>query len=87
MRPETKRAWNRSSRYGLTNDQVEAMITAQKGLCAICAEPLPARYHIDHSHSTGKVRGILCHGCNLKLPMVEDKPKLQAALAYLARHA
>ncbi|MCZ7974387.1 endonuclease VII domain-containing protein [Agrobacterium salinitolerans] len=83
--PETKRKWNISSRYGLTPDDVERMLTEQEGLCAICREVLPVRYHIDHCHSTNKVRGILCHGCNLKLPIVERPELLAAAIAYLEK--
>jgi hypothetical protein len=83
--PARKRQWNRTWRYGLTSAQVEAMLRSQEGKCAICQEPLPSRYHIDHCLATGKVRGILCHGCNLKLPMVEDKARLAGALAYLDR--
>jgi len=80
---EKKRAWNRSSRYNLSNDQVDTMISGQGGRCAICSDLLPVRYHIDHCHKTGRVRGILCYGCNLKLPMIEDETKLRAALRYL----
>lgn len=60
------------------------MLDQQNNRCAICEEPLPKRFHIDHSHTTGKVRGILCHGCNLKLPIVEQPKLLASALAYLA---
>ncbi len=83
--PKTRRGWNLSTRYNLTHADVEKMLADQGSLCGICAEALPERYHIDHCHSTGKVRGILCHRCNLKLTMVEDEKLLASALAYLAR--
>lgn len=47
------------------------MLKAQDGGCAICWEPISfsVRYqaNIDHSHRTGKVRGILCKDCNIGL--------------------
>lgn len=36
--------------------------------------------HIDHSHETGEVRGVLCHYCNLTLGLIQDDPKKLAAL-------
>ena len=80
--PEQKRRWNLASRYGITSEIVAEMKERQGNLCAICTGPLD-RMHIDHCHKTGKVRGLLCHGCNIKLPAVEDREFLKAALAYL----
>lgn len=82
--PKTKRKWNVATRYGLTVEQVKEMERQQNGRCAICAADL-GNYHIDHNHKTGKVRGLLCHACNLKLPLVESPDLLQAAINYLKR--
>lgn len=71
-------------RYGLTVAKRDAMLAEQGGLCAICRTP-PAKPVVDHCHGSGAVRGILCHGCNLKLAAVDDSGFLQAALAYLGR--
>lgn len=49
-------------KYGIGLAQVEEMIARQGGLCAICRK-YPAK-QVDHDHRTGKVRGILCDGCN-----------------------
>ena len=81
----TKRRWNLSSRYDLTTEDVDRMIADQGGKCAICRCELPSRYHIDHCHQTGRVRGVLCHGCNLKLPLAEDADLLASALRYLGK--
>lgn len=62
------------------------MIQEQDGNCAICVDPLPERFHIDHNHKTGKVRGLLCSSCNLRLTIVEDADRLARAIAYLAKH-
>jgi hypothetical protein len=55
-------------RYGVTIEQVEVLRTSQGNSCAICKAPEPTdRYlHIDHNHDTGKIRGLLCYGCNFR---------------------
>jgi hypothetical protein len=80
--PETKRAHNLKSRYGLTGEDVAALIERQSFVCAICNGPLK-RAVVDHDHATGAVRGVLCHPCNIKLPAVEDEVYRSAALRYL----
>jgi hypothetical protein len=53
--------------YGITIGQFESMFTAQKGVCAICGRsPKTRRLNIDHDHTSGKVRGLLCWFCNKK---------------------
>lgn len=72
------------SRYGLTFDQVEAMRAAQGGACAVCKRL--RKLVVDHDHVTGKVRGLLCNGCNTVLGKMGDDPAmLRAAAAYLER--
>lgn len=81
---EQKRRWLLASRYGLTPVEFAAILAAQDGCCAICRAAL-TKPHIDHDHATGAVRGILCHGCNIKLPAIEDESYRSAAIAYLER--
>jgi len=60
--------------YGITLKEYNCMLEEQGGGCAICGKT-PAkegrRLAVDHSHITGKVRGILCGTCNIKLGMIE----------------
>lgn len=56
--------------YGLTSDQYNAMVERQGGRCAICDLYRPLV--IDHCHTTGEVRGLLCGQCNTALGMVGD---------------
>jgi hypothetical protein len=73
-------------RYGITEDEVAVMIEAQGGLCAICGTR-PAE-HVDHDHSTGAVRGILCFTCNVGLGNFdEDTDRMRLAIDYVERHS
>lgn len=80
-----RRAQNIKARYGITTAELTAMRNRQGGVCAICREP-PQREVIDHDHSTGRVRGLLCHPCNIALAHVEDDAFREAALVYLRGH-
>lgn len=82
---EQRRKWNFSGRYGLTEAEVEAMRVRQDNRCAICEGPL-RRPCVDHSHATGTVRGLLCHGCNIKLAAIEDETYMRKALRYLEQY-
>lgn len=76
----------RKRRYGLTTDQYLSLYEFQKGTCQICNEPLPEKYHTDHCHKTGIVRGLLCRGCNMGLGMFKDSPqRLKNAASYLEK--
>jgi hypothetical protein len=73
-------------RFGIGAAEVDAMIEAQGGLCALCREA-PA-VHVDHDHKTGKVRAILCEPCNGGLGQFKDNPRtIERAIEYLERAA
>ena len=71
--------------YGLSLKQYDQMLAMQDGRCAICGNPPEGRVLcVDHSHETGKVRGLLCHHCNTALGMCKDDPGLlRKAAEYL----
>lgn len=78
------RRHDRRKKYGLTPEDFEAMWTAQGGRCALCREVPTGRVAVDHCHSTGRVRGILCTRCNVGIGNLRDDPDLlQRALDYL----
>lgn len=58
--------------YGLTPQMVLDMRTAQKDCCACCGDKFTKEPHVDHNHTTGKVRGLLCPGCNHALGFLKD---------------
>ena len=68
------RHYHLTQKYGIGAAEVEAMITAQGGICPICRKR-PA-VHVDHDHATKKVRGILCELCNGGLGQFKDSPQL-----------
>ncbi|MET7975702.1 endonuclease domain-containing protein [Streptomyces mirabilis] len=71
---EEKRRRGMKSKYGISVEQYEMMLQAQGGVCAICKKPPPQgerRMGVDHCHESGRVRGILCHGCNRWLGVYE----------------
>lgn len=76
-------------KYGMTRSRVEALHQQQDGKCAICLREMPALgkgSHVDHCHSTGKVRGLLCRACNHGLGQFQDSPEtLRRAAKYLLR--
>jgi hypothetical protein len=76
------RTYHLRRRYGLSAQEVDALVAEQKGLCAICREA--SAEHVDHDHETGRVRGILCFNCNGGLGQLRDRHDLLTlAVAYL----
>ena len=68
------------------------MLKSQRGRCAnhACRAKLPGghgvRFHVDHDHRWGWVRGLLCSECNSALGMTNDSPRvLQGLIDYLER--
>lgn len=78
-------------KYGLTAASWDALFAAQGSCCAICGTEEPSSkygWHTDHNHETGKVRGILCHHCNLMLGNSRDNTStLLKAVDYLQETA
>ena len=76
--------------YSLTIEQRNAILTSQGNVCACCGSPEPNHkqgWVVDHCHTTGKVRGVLCQPCNLSLGKVRESiPHLKALISYLEKH-
>lgn len=85
---ENNRFWCRFrhilNTYHLTLDQYYALEESQDFVCAVCKED--CELHVDHNHSTQKVRGLLCMGCNMGLGNFKDNlVKMQQAIEYLVK--
>jgi hypothetical protein len=76
--------------YGISMEEYNNMVSIQNNLCAICGSPEPhegASLAVDHSHSTGKIRELLCSHCNLLLGHAKDSIEtLENAIKYLLQH-
>ena len=79
--------------YGLGFKEYEEMLFNQNGVCAICSGEPPKNQHktrlnIDHCHTTGKVRGLLCDACNRAIGLLKDSQDLlEKAKQYLNANA
>jgi hypothetical protein len=91
--PEGKlrqRAGHLKRKFGMTIEQYDEMLKAQGGGCFICGRPPreDSSLHVDHDHSTGKVRGILCFCCNNALADFQDDPSvLRKAASYVTTNS
>ena len=90
--PSTVRARYLRKTYGLTPAKWEAIFVAQGRRCGICGRTEPdgrdktRAWHTDHDHVSGKVRGILCGGCNMGLGCFGDSVEaIRGAMRYLKR--
>jgi hypothetical protein len=91
INPHDRRAGNMRSltkqRYGITVEEKADLLFQQGNRCAICGTDNPdtaTGWHIDHCHSTKKIRGILCQKCNNMLGMAKDSTEILArAISYL----
>jgi CRISPR/Cas system-associated protein Cas10 (large subunit of type III CRISPR-Cas system) len=71
--------------YGVTPEWYEAKLAAQNNGCAICGlDPDERRLAVDHHHTTGQIRGLLCARHNVMVGVLEhpDIPKLVAYLSH-----
>jgi hypothetical protein len=72
------------AKYGITAKEFNARFEAQNYSCFVCKRTESkgnGAFHVDHCHTTGKVRGILCQPCNVTLGKVEESPVILRALA------
>lgn len=77
-------------KFGLTLDEYDRMAADQDGVCAICRDLCPSgrRLAVDHDHSTGAVRGLLCENCNRALGLFQDDPiRMTSAADYIRASA
>jgi hypothetical protein len=92
--PERRKKYNstyhRLKKYGLTDEAFNEKLSAQGLRCAACKSPDPNHkngWQVDHNHSTGAVRGILCCKCNIAVGFVEDAARVATLRAYLETYA
>lgn len=73
--------------YGMSNDDFVKLKAAQNGVCACCKKPETrinrrnpknpiSELAVDHCHTTGKIRGLLCSKCNFAIGLVDDNTEI-----------
>lgn len=84
VRSERRRS-NYKTHFGISIDDYNEILLSQNGRCAICGkEPNGRLLSVDHDHVAGKVRGLLCHGCNVGIGYLGDNPdRLRLAADYI----
>lgn len=87
INPEYRRDRRIFRKYGITAEKYLEL--SNKG-CAICGTLVSGgvgRFHVDHNHDTGQVRGLLCCSCNLGIGSLNDSViMLLRAVDYLLEH-
>lgn len=92
-RKQYSRDWQLKKKYGLEIGEFEAWWISFRGKCGICLRELKRSEGkgnktdsvvVDHDHSTGKIRGLLCAACNTGLGMFRDNIiNLEKAIKWL----
>lgn len=77
--------------YGISTERVDEMILEQKGRCYVCEREFSSepgmRANLDHNHTTGMIRRVICTTCNHFIGRIEATPGfLQKAVNYIRHH-
>lgn len=89
---EQRATWQRHAmlrgKWGMEPEEYDKKLSGQGCGCAICGGTNAGRrLAVDHCHATGKIRGLLCSGCNHALGHMKDSlPRLQKAMEYLRKY-
>lgn len=96
--PELARSNHLVSRYGITSEEFDEILARQNFRCATCKRTkeewmnesrkgAPSQWQVDHDHVTGKVRGALCHACNIGIGKFNDDIEvIQNVIDYIKSH-
>lgn len=88
-----QRAVQLKKNYGLSVERYDEMLAQQGCVCALCGRPpkvdgvrSAGRLHVDHDHSTGVTRRLLCLNCNRAIGYFRDDPEVMIEAARYVRH-
>jgi hypothetical protein len=90
--PNRKEEWSRAKRsahlkrkYGITIEEFERISKDQGDRCKTCLRGTDEIWLcVDHCHTSGKIRGLLCNTCNSALGGVNDNVEtLENMIEYL----
>jgi len=76
-------------RYGISADDYDFIFAQQRGVCALCErKPIENEvFSVDHEHSTGRIRGIVCQPCNVAIGFFETRIDVERMRQYLSVYA
>ena len=89
------RTSRRDRKYNLSVEDYDKLLIEQNGVCAICKESETANgsngklkpLSVDHNHETKKVRGLLCHNCNMAIGNLKEScERAKSLIEYLERN-
>jgi len=91
---ERARWYSLKYEWGMTREEYTKILESQNSCCAICETTgdeymikYKRRFAIDHDHTSGKNRGLLCHLCNTGIGSLGDSiPTLKKSIKYLEYH-
>lgn len=87
--PDYKRNNHLKYTYGITIDDYNKIFNMQNGRCAICKKHqsnLERPLFVDHNHTTGKIRGLLCPNCNRLIGWIESYNLLSSVTEYIRNY-
>lgn len=83
---ENGRAWELKKKYGISLEEYRNQCTIRCNVCDICDTQVRT-LHVDHNHTTGKIRGYLCGSCNRGIGLLKDSAQVcYNASQYLKGH-
>ena len=92
---KAQRVYSLKRKFNLSIEDYNKMLEEQNHTCAICQKPeivIDKRagklreLAVDHCHTTGKIRGLLCYNCNRGIGHLQDSVELlQRACSYLRK--
>lgn len=88
---EVSKDYELRTAFGIGIKDYKEMLDVQNNVCAICKEPQnmgKKNLAVDHDHSNGEIRGLLCNRCNMVLGLVKENTNiLMDMAAYLIYHS
>ncbi len=88
--PAKYKGYDLKRSFGISVEDYNRMFEMQRGVCACCGvhqSEVRITFSVDHCHQTGRIRGLLCHHCNVGIGQFkEDVKRMEAAIAYLRRN-
>lgn len=88
IEPHKTREYRLKNKYGISSHEYNRLLNLQGNACAICRKPsLVKPLCVDHDHTTGKVRGLLCKPCNFLIGFSKENVQvMENAITYLKSH-